>query len=114
MQQNGKTYYILDALEEFDLGAGRRFDINGTEIATFRVGEKVYAFSGLCPHEGASLAGGRVKDGCKIECPKHGWTFDMNDGSRVQDPETKICTYETIIHNGDVWVNVDEAKTRTE
>lgn len=104
IQQDGKTFYILDALEEFDLGIGRRFEIEGVEVATFRVGEKVYAFSGLCPHEGAPLAGGRIKDDCQIECPKHGWTFDLEDGKRDLDPTTSITIFETIIHDGSVWV----------
>src|SRR5690606_38816072 len=34
-----------------------------------------------CPHLGANLAGGRVRDGC-LECPFHRWTFGADGAVR--------------------------------
>lgn len=41
---------------------------------------RVVAFGRRCPHEGADLAGGWVRDD-RVVCPWHGLTFDPHDGA---------------------------------
>jgi phenylpropionate dioxygenase-like ring-hydroxylating dioxygenase large terminal subunit len=48
--------------------------------------DKTCAVDDVCPHRGARLSKGRVKNGC-IECPYHGWVFD-GTGKLVSVPTT--------------------------
>lgn len=61
----------------FELGRrplGRR--ILGEDLVLFRdEGGRAHALSARCPHRGADLSRGRVREGC-VECPFHGWRFD--------------------------------------
>ncbi|MCC6807546.1 MAG: Rieske 2Fe-2S domain-containing protein [Deltaproteobacteria bacterium] len=65
-------YHLLDS-EEVARGSakavnalGERFLVTRDEAGTARV------LDGYCPHLGAALPEGRMKDGC-ISCPFHGW-----------------------------------------
>jgi len=58
----------------------RLFD--GRRLVTFKdSNDKITALENVCPHRGAKLSDGIVKNGC-IECPYHGWKFD-SDGRLV-------------------------------
>lgn len=62
--------------------AGRvvRVECVGEHIALFRDAEgRVCAFDSRCPHLGADLSGGVVKQGC-LECPFHQWRFRGDGG----------------------------------
>jgi nitrite reductase/ring-hydroxylating ferredoxin subunit len=47
----------------------------------------VVALDARCPHRGAPLEEGAVRDGCVV-CPWHGSVFRLDDGSLVQGPST--------------------------
>ncbi len=52
------------SLEDFPPGAQREVECGmGEPVALFNVAGKIYAISGLCPHEGGPLAEGHVEDG---------------------------------------------------
>lgn len=59
--------------------------VNGTEIALFRVGDRVYAIDNRCPHRNGPLIRGFIEDGPKegpwIRCPMHGWRYDLATGA---------------------------------
>lgn len=68
-------YAVLDSREvrRGKPHAARRF---GRELVFWRDADgAVQCVSDRCPHRGAALSGGRVRDGC-IECPFHGFRFD--------------------------------------
>jgi phenylpropionate dioxygenase-like ring-hydroxylating dioxygenase large terminal subunit len=54
-------------------------ELAGEKIVLFRnASDEIGALLDRCPHRGAALSLGRVsQDGC-LECPYHGWTFDLN------------------------------------
>ena len=48
----------------------------GEEIAVWRSADgQVHAWRDLCVHRGTRLSLGKVVDGCRLECPYHGWTY---------------------------------------
>ena len=60
---------------------------DGRRLAMFKdLKDKTCAVDDVCPHRGARLSKGRVKNGC-IECPYHGWVFD-GTGKLVSVPTT--------------------------
>lgn len=46
---------------------------------------EVFCIDGLCPLDGAHLAGGLL-EGTLLECPNHGGLFDIRDGQSKGGP----------------------------
>ena len=53
--------------------------IKNRPIALFLYEKKYYAIKNSCAHQGYPLAEGNLKD-YMIECPLHGWVYDIRDG----------------------------------
>ena len=102
------TRYIpiarADALE---VGARSLAFIDGRSVVLFNIDGVVHAIDNSCPHNGASLASGRL-DGHVLQCPAHGLRFDLSTGCMVGARGmclTKLAV-ETI--DGDLVVRVEE------
>ena len=52
-------------------GAGKAFEVEGYSIAVFNVDGKLHAIDDSCPHQGSSLAMGRL-EGYVVTCRSHG------------------------------------------
>jgi len=65
-----------------DLGERERtlVRVGGTEIALFRIEERVYAIHNRCPHRAGPLIRGFVEPGPAVRCPMHGWRYDLATG----------------------------------
>ena len=61
-------------------GEGLPIEIEGYHLAVFLNDGRPSVMSDTCPHAGAPMSQGWVKDGCAI-CPRHCWAFDLNDGT---------------------------------
>lgn len=62
-------------------GAGRAFAIEGYSIAVFNVDGKLYAIDDSCPHQGSSLAMGRL-EGYVVTCRSHGMKVNVSAGEQ--------------------------------
>lgn len=71
----------------------------GREILLVNWKGNVYAVENECPHQGAPLYASIIKDGY-LACPRHGYRFDLSDGSCAEYPEYVLATYHVQI-NGD-------------
>jgi nitrite reductase/ring-hydroxylating ferredoxin subunit len=60
---------------------------NGMRVFVFRDGGRLFALSDRCSHRGCALHTGRVRDG-NVNCPCHGSSFRLEDGSVVRGPAT--------------------------
>ena len=88
-----------------------RVEFLGNNLAIWRNKDnQVVIQDDNCPHRGAQLSMGKVKNNC-IECPYHGWAFD-SEGSLIDVPadnnssllkNTNIETFHTIESGGLVW-----------
>jgi len=54
-------------------------DVEGKEVALFKVNDKIHAIYHVCPHAGGPLAEGGLT-GNMVTCPWHGWEFDVTTG----------------------------------
>jgi nitrite reductase/ring-hydroxylating ferredoxin subunit/uncharacterized membrane protein len=81
--------------------------VGGTKVplVLLKKGRQVLALSGVCNHWGGPLAEGKLVDGECVECPWHGSTFSLHDGSVVHGPATMPQPhFETRVRNGNVEV----------
>lgn len=69
----------LMPLADIPTDRGRHCKVEGQDLAVFRVGDEVYAIADSCPHQGASLANGKLQ-GYLVSCPAHGLKFDVRTG----------------------------------
>ena len=89
---------------------GRSFAVGGRLVAVFRTGGEYTAINDLCPHMGASLAGGYVEDGA-VQCPWHAWRFSVKDGTWLDNPRSKLKTdcYEVRVVGDEIQVRIPES-----
>lgn len=65
---------------DFEPGAGRRLTAGDVALAVFRgPGDRFHALADRCPHAGAPLSTGALRDGVVV-CAWHGWRFDPETG----------------------------------
>jgi nitrite reductase/ring-hydroxylating ferredoxin subunit len=57
-------------------------EISGELAVVVRVGERVYALGGHCPHTGMRLADGSVAEG-RLICFYHGANYDLETGKNI-------------------------------
>jgi phenylpropionate dioxygenase-like ring-hydroxylating dioxygenase large terminal subunit len=92
--------------------------VAGTALVLWRTAAgTVHAWEDRCPHRGARLSDGRVRDD-RLVCGKHGWRFDA-DGCRAEEPEAPrverggtpcVRVYVTRIDGDRVWVRAEPAR----
>lgn len=90
---------------EIPEGRGKTFLVGDREIAVFHVGGRYYALDDYCPHMGASLGVGDVRDGAVI-CDRHLWAFNLSDGSCLDVPALRAETFEVRVEGDEIQVRV--------
>ena len=78
--------------------------VNGTELALFRVGERIYAIHNRCPHRSGPLVRGFLEDGPAIRCPMHGWRYDLTTGE--SDRPARAAVYPVRIEGDEISVRL--------
>lgn len=82
-------------------------ELDGMEIAVFKVEGKLYAIEDVCTHDGGELASGRL-EGCEIVCPRHGARFCLKTGKVLQAPAYEDLTcFPVRVENGVIQVRDD-------
>ncbi len=92
----------LDAGPAADIPEGRAVIIapaGGERIAVWRHEGRLFALSGVCPHQNGPLGEGRILDGC-ITCPWHGWQYRPMDGRSPPPFDERVDTYPVRIEAG--------------
>ncbi len=131
-QQNPQSpltemWYFACPAKELKPGKTHRKFFLGRPIALGRTttGE-VFALDDVCPHRAAPLSGGRqIKEGDSdcLECPYHGWRFDVHTGACKKIPalsdrdpfdagKMRGGAYPVVEDRGLVWIYVPENPKR--
>ena len=79
--------------------------VDGKKIVLIRHQGQLIAFKDFCPHQGAPLSHGLIKDG-RLICIYHGWKFNLSDGSFTGNPQLKLKRFNVQEKNGAVFVDV--------
>jgi nitrite reductase/ring-hydroxylating ferredoxin subunit len=73
-------------------GARAVLESAGKSLALFNVDGQFYAIDDSCPHQGASLCGGRL-EGKVIQCCAHGLRFNLASGYLLNSTALKVASY---------------------
>lgn len=90
---------------EIPAGTGRTVEVDGIWIAVFNVEGRFYAVDNSCPHAGGPLGEGKLCEGV-VECPWHGWKFNVISGARVGNPNFQVACCEVRIEGEDVQIAI--------
>jgi 3-phenylpropionate/trans-cinnamate dioxygenase ferredoxin subunit len=55
-------------------------DVDGTQVAIFKLDNQFYAIEDICTHDGTEIASGELQ-GDEIICPRHGARFCIKTGA---------------------------------
>ena len=101
----------LDAGPEdaFPEGSVRRVQAGNRALVVVHRGGRLHALRDQCPHQGAALSSGRVREqACArlesgrpvftgheavLQCPWHGWAFRLSDGNAPAIPNARVRRY---------------------
>jgi nitrite reductase/ring-hydroxylating ferredoxin subunit len=79
------------------------FEFDGKSLALFNVEGDLFAIDDSCPHQGASLCGGRL-EGRVIQCCAHGLRFDLRSGYLLNSTRLKVANYPVEIIDGQAFI----------
>ncbi|MEG0858415.1 MAG: Rieske 2Fe-2S domain-containing protein [Pseudomonas sp.] len=78
-------------------------------LALFNVADHFYAIDDSCPHQGASLCGGRL-DGRVIQCCAHGLRFDLASGYLLNSTQLKVASYPVEWQGEQLFIVIDSGE----
>lgn len=79
--------------------------VDGQELLLINLKGTIYAVEAECPHQGAPLAAALIKESY-LSCPRHGYRFELKDGSCKEHPECVLKTWPVRIENGEIIVDL--------
>ncbi|OAI12962.1 ferredoxin [Methylomonas lenta] len=96
----------IDVVADSALADGEHVvvDVDGYEVAIFKIDGQCYAIEDVCTHDGAEIASGEL-DGDEIICPRHGARFCVKTGEVKSPPAYEdIATFPIRLVEGRVQV----------
>ena len=92
-------------------GATTIVAVDGLPVAVANVDGEYYAFQNLCPHQGTTLGGRPLVEGCHIVCSQHSSKYDVTTGRCIEASvpdgfNQDLMTFETRVIDGVVQVRV--------
>lgn len=84
-------------------GGRALFEFDGKSLALFNIEGDLFAIDDSCPHQGASLCGGRL-EGRVIQCCAHGLRFDLRSGYLLNSTVLRVANYPVEIIDGQAFI----------
>lgn len=83
---------VIGAVDELKPGERKLAFVDGKSIVLFNIEGTFHAIDDACPHNGASLASGKL-EGAMLRCPAHGLCFDLTKGYMAGASELCLKTF---------------------
>jgi nitrite reductase/ring-hydroxylating ferredoxin subunit len=84
-------------------GGRALYEFEDKSLALFNVDGQLFAIDDSCPHQGASLCGGRL-EGRVIQCLAHGLRFDLRSGFLLNSTLVKVNSYPVEITDDQAFI----------
>ena len=110
--------HVVATVEEIPPGGCKVVQIGNRSIGVFNLAGAFYAVRNRCPHQGGPLCSGRLmglvesaepgdyrysRVGEIVQCPWHGWEFDLKTGRSWVDPDrVRTRSYEVQVEDASV------------
>ncbi len=96
-------YVTVAQVDQIPPGTCRTVEVEGIYLALCNVNGIFLAVDNTCPHAGGPLGEGSL-DGDVLECPWHGWRFNVRTGERPENREIRVACVEVRIQAANVQV----------
>jgi nitrite reductase (NADH) small subunit len=96
-------YITVAQVDEIPPGTCRTVEVDGLFLALCNVNGIFRAVDNTCPHAGGPLGEGTL-DGEVLECPWHGWRFNVRTGERPEHPVISVACVEVRVQGRNVQV----------
>ena len=102
MSSTTSRWVSVARASDIAVGESRIVRVGDVPLAVFHLDDGWYAIEDVCTHDGGPLAEGRL-EGCIIECPRHGATFNVKTGAALTFPGVSpVSTYAVRVVGDDV------------
>jgi 3-phenylpropionate/trans-cinnamate dioxygenase ferredoxin subunit len=101
----------IDVIDETALADGEHLvvDVDGYEVALFKIDGGFYAIEDVCSHDGAEIASGELI-GDEIVCPRHGARFCVKTGEVKCAPAYEnVASFPVRVVDGKVQIAVQSS-----
>lgn len=86
-------------------GEGMVVELKGNRIALFNINGEFYAIDNTCPHRGGPLGEGYCDPtNMTVQCPWHGWTFNVQTGVSPVNPSARVESFEVKVEGDEIQV----------
>ena len=92
-------------VSELQENQGKLVNVNGKEIALFKINNQFFAVDNMCLHMGGSLSEGEIENN-NITCPLHGWQFDLKTGNNIMPGMGKLNIYKVSIEKEEIFIEI--------
>ena len=110
--------YVVAKTQDIPDGDHMVVEVNGRSVGIFHIDGEWYGLLNRCPHRGGPMCEGLIVSHLEserpgeikldssrklLECPWHGWEFDLRTGQSFLDPvKTRIRPYPVTVQSGAV------------
>lgn len=118
--------HAIAAADELEDGGRKLVEVEGRELALFRIDGEFRAYTNWCAHQGGPACEGAVtgtsdasfdreelqtslewcKEGEVLNCPWHGWEYDIPTGDCLSKEGTRLPSHPVRVEDGDVLVSL--------
>ena len=84
-------------------------EADGVGVALCNLNGSFYALNNTCPHAGGPLGEGTLL-GEILECPWHGWRYNVRTGERPENPDFKVTCYAVEVEGERIHVLIPRAE----
>lgn len=99
------------SLSEIPVETLFRLTREGVPIVVFSTGGRITAFVDVCPHAAWPLSGGEVEEDA-VECPGHGWKFNLATGRCLNAPDYCLTPVQVEIEGDRVRLEFSQPSAR--
>lgn len=93
------TWHDLLPTRGFADGASRRIECDGRGLFVHREGKRFRVYDSRCPHQSTDIPELALQGG-QLTCPKHGWTFSLQDGRCTAIGDAPLREWESKVEGG--------------
>lgn len=86
---------------------GVQFDVDGLNVAVFKIDGEIFVINNLCPHQHAPVLFEGGLNGYALTCPLHGWIFDLKTGQSTNG-QSKVKKYPHKFEGSDIFIEINK------
>lgn len=106
---DGKLLVKVCRVEELIPEKGKKIKFDDDidmEVSIFKINDKYYCVSNICPHKHQPLIYKGIVKGCTVTCPAHGWTYDLETGDNTNRHQgiKKLKKYDIFEIDGYIYI----------